>query len=398
MTRRPRPFAVRSRIRNLRPWQVIASVVLLSSGLVLAGSISRYVFNSQEPLASNLATWARDHKLGRVVDELEQLRYSSPPADKPAEELASISPTHTQHAPVSPSPTAGVAVSAAPTTQPFQPEPLTVRVSPALKNEGVWKSAREVNGTPAIWVTGIRPLKAAPAVTATYALVDQDLTYAAMWNGPEIPGKSGFSRYRSIGPDLHPYLIAAFNGGFRREHTRGGYFTEGKQLWKMNPEAATLGIDASGRIHIGLLNQEVVQADMVSIRQNVRLLVQNAKSVVGGKLYGYGSWKDGNLYILRSAVCIRTDDKLLFAVMGPADAEQLAVALVRAGCKVAMQLDVNASWPKFSIYDPATPAPHTRWIDKRSTGASDMFLTSAPKDFFALFDRTLPDALEAQLK
>jgi hypothetical protein len=377
-----------SRIRNLSPWQVLVGVVVLSSGLALTGSISKYVFNSQEPLASNLATWARDHKLGRVVDELEQLRYGSPPPDKPAEELASVSPSPPSDAPV----------SLSPTTQPFRPDSLTVRVSPALKHEGEWKAAREVNGTTAIWVTGIRPLKAAPAVTATYALVDQDLTYAAMWNGPEIPGKAGFSRYKAIAPELHPYLLAAFNGGFRREHTRGGYFTEGRQVWKMNPDAATLGIDASGRIHIGRLGQEVVQSDMVSIRQNVRLLVHDAKSVVGGKLYGYGSWKDGNLYILRSAVCIRTDDKLLFAVMGPADAEQLAAALVRAGCKAAMQLDVNASWPKFSIYDTTTPAPHTRWIDKRSTGSSNMFLTSAPKDFFALFDRTLPDSLEAQLK
>jgi hypothetical protein len=258
--------------------------------------------------------------------------------------------------------------------------------------------ARVVGDKPAIWVTGIRPLTSAPAVTATYAVIDQDLTYAAMWNGPEIPGKAGFSRYRSIADDLHPYLLAAFNGGFRREHTNGGYFTEGVGVWKMNPDAATLGIDRSGRIHIGLLGDDVIQADMVSIRQNVRLLVRDSKSVVGGKLLGYGSWKDGNLYILRSAVCERTDGKLLFAVMGPVDAEQLAVGLVRAGCSVAMQLDVNAAWPKFSIYDPATPAPHTRWIDKRITGPSDMFLTGAPKDFFAFFDRSLPAEATAQLK
>ena len=102
---------------------------------------------------------------------------------------------------------------------------------------------------------------------------------------------------------------------------------------------------------------------------------------------------------MRSAVCEREDGKLLFAVVGPVDAEQLAVSLVRAGCETAMQMDVNAAWPKFSIYDPATPAPHTRWIDKRITGPSDMFLRSAPKDFFALFDRTaLPVDLVEKLK
>ena len=377
------------RVRKIKSALTAAIVIPV---VALTISVGGYVSRSQESLSATLATWARDHGLGVVVDELEHLRYSSPPSADPASELGTVeavSPVSTQLA---------TATTTTTTTVPLPPA-LELRVTPALKKEGVWEVARVVDGRPAIWVSGIRPLKSSPSVTATYALVDQDLTYAAMWNGPEIPGKSGFSRYKAVSSELHPYLLAAFNGGFRKEHTRGGYFTEGREIWKMDPKAATLGIDRSGRIHIGLLGAGVDLSDMVSVRQNVRLLVSGSKSVVGGKLYGYGSSNDRNLYIVRSAVCEREDGKLLFAVVGPVDAEQLAVSLVRAGCETAMQMDVNAAWPKFSIYDPATPAPHTRWIDKRITGPSDMFLRSAPKDFFALFDRTaLPVDLVEKLK
>lgn len=376
----------RQKVGKLRRSFTVATLFPLAA---LSISVGGYVRNSQESLTATLATWARDHGLGRVVDELEQLRYGSPPGSTPASELGTVEAE---------SSTSAERPTVTTTTVPLPP-PLEPRVTPALKKEGVWEVARRVDGKPAIWVSGIRPLKSSPSVTATYALVDQDLTYAAMWNGPEIPGKSGFSRYKAVSPELHPYLLAAFNGGFRKEHTRGGYFTEGRQVWKMDPKAATLGIDKSGRIHIGLLGAGVELSEMASVRQNVRLLVSGSKSVVGGKLYGYGSSNDRNLYIVRSAVCERKDGKLLFAVVGPVDAEQLAVSLVRAGCVVAMQMDVNAAWPKFSIYDPATPEPHTRWIDKRSTGPSDMFLKSAPKDFFALFDRAaLPSDLVEKLK
>lgn len=372
------------KVRKLRRSFAVTALVSLTA---LSISVGGYVRGSQESLSATLATWARDHGLGVVVDELEQLRYGSPPSAEPASELGTIETS----AAVEKSPPSPVTT--------LSPPPLETRVTPALPKEGLWEVARRVDGKPAIWVSGIRPLKSSPSVTATYALVDQDLTYAAMWNGPEIPGKPGFSRYKAVSPELHPYLLAAFNGGFRKEHTQGGYFTEGRQVWEMDPKAATLGIDKSGRVHIGLLGAEVIRDEMVSVRQNVRLLVRESKSVVAGKLFGYGSSHDRNLYIVRSAICEREDGKMLFAVVGPVDAEQLAVSLMRAGCAVAMQLDVNAAWPKFSIYDPATPKPHTRWIDKRNTGPSDMFLKSAPKDFFALFDRTaLPANLIEKLK
>lgn len=359
-----------------------AGFALIAAGsvtLTFSASIAGAVLEpSNEPLSAKLATWGRDHMLGGVIDQLEQWRYSTPPKRIAADELD----------------LAEGAVSSSPTSTPrVTPAALEPRVTPALKDEGRWRPEATAQGHTAIWVTGIRPLKNSPAAIATYAAFDQSLTVAGMWNGPEIPGNRGFSRYRSVDPALQPYLLATFNGGFRKEHSQGGYFNEGLEVWKLRPHIATLAIDKEGKIHIGALDEEFSRDGMVSLRQNLHLLVKDQKNVVGDRSYEFGAWKDGNLFILRSAICKRTDGLLMWAVVGPVNASQLATALVRAGCDIAMQLDVNAAWPKFMGYQ---GAPHT--IDGRITGRPDMFLRSAPKDFFALFSSDMPAHLKELLK
>ena len=63
-----------------------------------------------------------------------------------------------------------------------------------------------------------------------------------------------------------------------------------------------------------------------------------------------------------------------------------------------MQLDVNAAWPKLMIHETLPGKPPTRWIDRRSTGPSDMYIKGAPKDSFALFARDMPAELAATLR
>lgn len=357
-----------------------ALIAASSVALTLSASIAGAVLEpSNEPLSAKLATWGRDHMLGGAIDQLEQWRYSTPPKRVPASELDLSE---------------GNSADSSPTSIPrVIPAALDPRVTPALKNEGKWRPEATTQGHTAIWVTGIRPLKNSPAAIATYAAIDQSLTVAGMWNGPEIPGNRDFSRYRSVAPALQPYLLATFNGGFRKEHSQGGYFNEGLEVWKLRPHVATLAIDTAGKIHIGALDEEFSRAGMVSLRQNLHLLVKNQKNVVGDRDYEFGAWKDGNLFILRSAICQRTDGLLMWAVVGPVNASQLATALVRAGCDIAMQLDVNAAWPKFTGYQ---DTPHV--IDGRITGRPDMFLRSAPKDFFALFSSDMPADLKELLK
>jgi hypothetical protein len=356
---------------------------------VLAVSVSSYMVRyNDESVAARLATWGRDHKLGPVVDQLEQWRYSRAPAASSVTEL-----------PITPGTPA-----TSPASSTYSPAPLKTVATPAISGEGEWLVEASAKGQPSIWVTSNRPLLEAPSVTATYALIDQTHLVAGMWNGPEVPGHRGFERFGRISQQFVPWLTAAFNGGFRREHTNGGYFTEGQEIWPMVSGMATLAIDSLGKIHVGAYGEEIKPAGMVSMRQNVHLLVQNGRSAIGEKDYEYGAWKDGNLFIMRSGLCERTDGKLLYMVMGRADARQFARAQIDASCQTGMQLDVNAAWPKFSVFKSSTPANGLtpvvsgHKIDSRITGDPDMFIKWAPKDFFAFFTDDMPPQVQAGLK
>ncbi len=123
------------RVRKIRR---LIMAVLFVSVVAVTVSVGGYVSRSQESLSATLATWARDHRLGVVVDELEQLRYGSPPSAGPASELGTVetgSSVSTQL------PTATTTT----TTVPLPPA-LEPRVTPALAKEGVWEVARVVSG------------------------------------------------------------------------------------------------------------------------------------------------------------------------------------------------------------------------------------------------------------
>ena len=57
--------------------------------LVVAISITQYVrAHPRDPLQQNIASWARENKLGPVVDQLEAWLHNDPPAVAPADSLS----------------------------------------------------------------------------------------------------------------------------------------------------------------------------------------------------------------------------------------------------------------------------------------------------------------------
>lgn len=347
-----------------------ASVALLFGAGLIAFTLLPYLrADTGEGLSVRLATWGRDHHLGALVDVAERARYSSPPPAAPADSL----PVEEDLA--TPPPTTAETV--------YAPAPLQPVVVPALKNEGAWRIAhRNRAGTPDVWTAGYRPSQRAASVTATFMTIDQSHTRAVMFNGPEIPGGTSWKHYRRIPRESTPDAVAAFNGGFRKEHSKGGYMTEGRTIWPLKHGAATLAIDAGGKVHIGVWGRDMGSADgFVSIRQNLWLLVDGHKAVDTSSHF-WGAWKDGDLFILRSAVCERTDGKLMYAIVGNADAAILARTLEKAGCERAMQLDVNAAWPKGYVFKNGLP----KKVDSRVTGREDLYVNGSSKEFFAFFD------------
>lgn len=46
-------------------------------------------------------------------------------------------------------------------------------------------------------------------------------------------------------------LVAAFNGGFKMNEARGGYYTERRTVYPLRPGAASLVIYANGQVSVG---------------------------------------------------------------------------------------------------------------------------------------------------
>ena len=421
---------------------------------VVAISITQYVrAHPRDPLQQNIASWARENKLGPVVDQLEAWLHNDPPAVAPADSLAlaitpvtdaptqtstTLTPSSAQSStttsvpdiitPLQIRPT--VATSSCPientvatvvtstttsttttttstvpgavatttttttTTIPAKPADLSSQLIPALAGEGEWQAVMRVRTKPIVYATSIRPLWCFGSVVATMATFDPTRVRTAMFNGTEMPGGKGWKNGSKIRGSALRSLIASFNGGFRFEHQPGGYVTEGKTVRKMRKGYATLAISKNGVSTIGIWGDTITDdGSWGSLRQNLPPLVHNGKSVYAN--YPKVDWGNdfGNkVYNFRSAVCLRTDGLMMFVAVGKVNIGMLADTLVVLGCKTGMELDINGEWPYFAVYsDFGKPIRWGKIIDNRM-GDPNRHLNGSTKDFFALFD---PETLSA---
>ena len=420
--------------------------------LGVAFSITQYVrAHPRDPLQQNIASWARENKMGPVVDKLEAWLHNDPPAVAPADSLALaitpiidpkaqtsttvmalpgqsstttsvpdiitpliIRPTvATASCPIDPTTatvvtstttststttTVPVAMSTTTTTTtttiPTKPDDIPSQLLPAIEGEGTWQAVMRVRTKPIVYATSIRPLWCFGSVVATMATFDPTRVHTAMFNGTEMPSGKGWKNGSKIRGTALRSLIASFNGGFRFEHQPGGYVTEGKIVRKMRKGYATLAISQDGTSTVGVWGDTITEeGSWASLRQNLPPLVHNGKSVYANyPKVDWGNDFDNKVYNFRSAVCIRTDGLMMFVAVGKVNIGMLADTLVVLGCKTGMELDINGQWPYFAVYSDFGKA--TRWgkiIDNRM-GDPNRHLNGSTKEFFALFD---PDTLPA---
>ena len=421
--------------------------------LAVAVSVTQYVrAHPRDPLQQNIASWARENKMGAIVDQLEAWLHNDPPAVAPANSLAlaiapiteaplqtstTLTPSSAQSStttsvpdivtPLQIRPT--VATSSCPidntsvtvvtstttsttttsttsttttpetsttttsTTIPAKPADISSQLLPALPGEGQWQAVMRVRTKPIVYATSIRPLWCFGSVVATMATFDPTRVRTAMFNGTEMPGGKGWKNGSKIRGTALRSLIASFNGGFRFEHQPGGYVTEGKTVRKLRKGYATLAISQDGISTVGIWGDTITDKDSwASLRQNLPPLVHNGKSVYAN--YPKVDWGNdfGNkVYNFRSAICLRTDGLMMFVAVGKVNIGMLADTLVVLGCKTGMELDINGQWPYFSVYSDFGKATRRGEIIDNRMGDPNRHLNGSTKDFFALFDpETLP--------
>lgn len=395
----------RRRIRLSQRTKRIVGACFATFFLWFSWSFGSFVLRDNgDSMAGRAVSWFRDHGLGPVVNMAEKIRYGKPPSKEAADDLglsvkatsttssaATLAPTTTSTIP--PTIAAPQAATTAPaptiattTIAPYKipPPRLTERVTPPLDGEGVWVPIAQAGGIDSIWVSSSRPLPEYPSVVGSYAVMDQTFLRAAMFNGSDLPGEGDWKRGNRVPPELHPALRVGFNGGFRLEHIKGGFKTEGVLVRELIAGEATIAITPAGRMTIGEYGRDFTDdGTYISFRQNLPLIVDAGRSMVEERP---GTWWGADygdvIVVFRSAVCQMADGRIMYTAIGKVDAPLLAQSLVNLGCVRAIQMDINGTWPTYFSFPPnETGAPQPTLLDKRMGGGKGRYLQGSTREF-----------------
>jgi uncharacterized protein YigE (DUF2233 family) len=189
--------------------------------------------------------------------------------------------------------------------------------------------------------------------------MDTELLKATLYSGSQIPGGGPYRYTAPIQPAAESSLVAAFNAGFLMAGANGGYYTDGKTILPLRTGAASFVVYSNGTSTVGEWGRDVsMTPNVVSVRQNLDLVVDNGKPVPGlnaNDTTQWGATLGSAVYVWRSGLGVTSDGALVY-VGGPGlNITDLANLLVRAGAIRAMELDINTDWVNFSVYKPSTP-------------------------------------------
>jgi hypothetical protein len=169
---------------------------------------------------------------------------------------------------------------------------------------------------------------------------------------PGYPGLSVLHAGSAIGRDEHRRLLAAFNGGFKLSAGAGGYEQEGHIISPLVPGLASLVIDRSGAAAIGVWGEGLPRPGeaVYSVRQNLTLLVNRGHVAASAADWGlWGATLGGGEDVARSALGQDAAGQLIYAGTMSASPADLAAALVHAGARRAMELDINPEWVQLDV-------------------------------------------------
>lgn len=188
----------------------------------------------------------------------------------------------------------------------------------------------------------------------TLATFRGPVTYR-LHSGSVDPGQAALSVVRA-GPAVRGgerrRLLAAFNGGFLLSAGAGGYEQEGHVISPLTRGLASLVIDRNGSAQIGSWKHGLPRPGepVTSVRQNLRLLVRHGRVSAAAADWGvWGATLGGGEYVARSALGQDAAGQLIFAGSMSASPAALAQALVHAGARSAMELDINPEWVQLDV-------------------------------------------------
>ncbi len=322
--------------------------------------------------------WMRDHGMSPIVDRLEQYLYAN-------QTLSNGRIAATQI------PSAAIAGSVRLPGTTRVPAPIAVGnlIDGRLKGEGRWSpSGRIVQGRPVTYTTFIRPDRAHTDVVASAVWFDPTATKVIYVPGTKQPGNWAWKSGTPLAE--RPNLVAAFNAGFKFKDIPGGYRTEGHTPVPLVDGQASLVLRSNGSADIGAWGTDVKMAsDVVSVRQNLRLIVDHGRPAPGLLSSTAGEWGSRRWQLQhtnRSGLGITSNHALIYVAGSNLTTETLGDALAKLGCVRAMELDIHAVNPTFNFFYPnasGSSVTGTKLTQSMQSSAT-RFLAPDQRDFFAV--------------
>jgi hypothetical protein len=260
------------------------------------------------------------------------------------------------------------------------PAPSAAATTPATPAPGgsvAWRPAgRQVLGRPVLYTGN--------SGGAFVAWMDPELVRPAVVPGTGDPLRSPWGG--QVDPGQRPFLVAAFNGGFKFGDFSGAVTAFGSTYRAPVDGQGSFIVYADGSYTVGAWGRDNDPSkQVVALRQNLGLLVDGgAPTAAAGSPGAWGASVAG-VATMRGGVGVDANGALVWAG-GRLSPQDLANALVAAGAVRGMQLDINPDWVNFNSYDVgADGVAHGNGIFG-ATGA-DRYLHPDGRDFIAVFVR-----------
>lgn len=380
---RRRRFRVRSRRARVAILLVLA--VLLSSFGWSFGSALTAANQQSVPLKA--VEWIRGHggaQFLRVAEDVWYTWHQPPKGGLPPK--GAILDTKT-------------AVSGASGTgaNPQVPKNVKPFVSPALPGEGVWQpEGRTTNGVHGLYVTTMRPDPVHTSLVAGLAWMNPKLLSFTLFAGGQEPGGGGWPNMGPINSTQAKSLVAAFNSGFRMHGAMGGYYSNGRTAYPLVKGQASFVIYSNGTANVVKWGgSQALTPNVVSVRQNLSLILDNGKITPGVYSPNYAQWGatvGNSVLVWRSGVGVTSTGAIIYAAGPGLSVATLAKILQRAGAVRAMEMDINTTWVNYFYFNPptnngsATPANGSKLVYDMVRPPQRYFEGTA-RDFIGVFAR-----------
>jgi hypothetical protein len=187
-----------------------------------------------------------------------------------------------------------------------------------------------------------------------------------------------------VAPDVRPYLVAGFNGGFKTGDFVGGILAFGQQFRAQAAGVASFVVYDDGTTTVGEWGSSDIDTSrrIVAVRQNLGMLVVGGQPTPATANPGAWGGSVAGVATARSAIGVDANGGIVWAG-GRVSPNDLARALVAGGAVRGMQLDINPDWVNFNLY---APGPDNVVHGQPVYGATgpDRYLSPNSRDFIVI--------------